>query len=159
MANPKQLFDYKPVSAPAEDAASFDPALLTAAILLAREGRAGQAYVKALTGDTPKRLFQNQQRVPVIVHVRANVNIDGNGAQHWLLLGADDSQVQSFDNAAYVMAPAAQEIVTVQPEQSLYGRVSGQTDLTLISPIGIVEADLSRTYNMLKQLVAQGLFR
>lgn len=159
MADPRKLFDYRPASAPAESAGAFEPALLTAAILLAREGRAGQAYVKALTGDTPRQLFQNQQRVPVIVHLRANVNIDNNGTQHWLLLGADNSQVQGFDNAAYVMAPGAQELITVQPEQSLYGRVYGQTNLSLISPIGIVEADISRAYNMLRQLVQQGLFR
>ena len=159
MANPNELFDYRPAVGPEGAASSFDPSLLTAAILLAKEGRAGQAYVKALTGDQPKRLFQNQRRVPVFIHVRANVTLDVNGAQHWLLLGADDSQVQSFDNAGYVMAPGAQELITVLPKKALYGRVYGLTDLTLISPIGIVEADLGQAYGLLKQLVARGLFK
>lgn len=170
--NPYQLFNYAaPAAAPAASPAaasapapaatptSYDPGTLVAAILLAKEARVGIAATRPLVGIASGFLAINKQKLPLVLHIRANITIGlGNGEQHWLLLGTSPGQVLTLDSAHYVMAPGDQGIFTLLPEQSLYGQVLGPLPASSdISPISVVEADVGQIYNNLVQMA--GAFR
>lgn len=137
----------------------FSADLLAAAVLLAKEGKAGSGAVKLHTTPNPVLLAENRLSSVLMVHVRANIVPDNNGAAHFLVLGRSSGATTALGSALFAIPADGQDTFTLMPGEEIWGNVLGGAAANISSPIGVIQTSVFELYEQLERIAVERLRR